>query len=100
MSAAEDPQSRLVRQATIARPLSDAMRSRLDETLARIPSGRTGAASIAVTKDQNGGGIEAELGVRKTITPSLDFVGSGFAGKLWGGGWSAGARAAILFGRG
>lgn len=74
-------------------PLSDALRVRLDDVLQRVPSAKRGAATVAVTR----AGVEAELGVRRPLGRGLEFSGSGYAGKLWGGGWDAGVRAAILW---
>ncbi len=72
------------------KPISDSLERHLADTLAKIPTGKRGQVTGAVTTS----GVEASIGMR--VRPSVTV--SGWAGREWHGrGWSAGARGAWTF---
>lgn len=67
------------------KPVSDFLNRHMDDVLAKIPTGKRGQISGAVTTLGVEGSIGARVGSRTTI--------SGWAGKEWGHkGWSGGVR--------
>ncbi len=66
-------------------PLTDSLRASIDAAVRAIPSGKKGQATAGVSLR----GVQFDVGYQ--AKPWLN-VG-GYAGKLWGGGWEAGAKA-------
>ena len=69
-------------------PISAALRKHFDEELARIPSGKTGQAGLAVTTQ----GIGVGAGVRRG-----PWTAAGWAGREWTSGWAAGVSLGVVF---
>lgn len=73
-----------------ATPIGDSLQKHLDDVLTKIPSGKRGTATVGVSTT----GVVAEVGTKFGQAVTV----SGWAGKTWGGsGWSAGARAAVVW---
>lgn len=71
-------------------PISDSLARHLDAEVGRVPSGRRGQVSVAVTTT----GLALGVGYR----PAPALAVSGYAERLWGGrGWTAAARAQLLW---
>jgi hypothetical protein len=66
------------------------LRAGLDRAVDQV---RAGQGELAVTATRRG--IEASLGYKPKSWLSV----GGYAGRLWGGGWDAGARATVTWGK-
>ena len=76
---------------TFPAPVRLELDAALKKAIADLPEHRTGAATVTATRT----GIEA--GGAYQPQPRLIF--SGWAARLWGGDWQAGARATVLWGK-
>lgn len=65
------------------------LRASIDQALADVPTGKTGAVTVDVTK--TGGQIGFGWKPNDNVT-----VGA-FGAKTWGGGWTAGATAKVTW---
>lgn len=72
------------------RPVSFEMDAALKSAVADLPASSRGQMSATVTRT----GIEA----RVAYQPRPFLTLGGYAARLWGGGWQAGARAVLTFG--
>ncbi len=71
-------------------PIADSLERHLKDALERVPAGKRGQVTGAVTTS----GVEASIGMAVTRGVTV----SGWAGREWGGrGWSAGARGRWVF---
>ena len=69
----------------LPRPMSGSLRAAIDDAVKAIPAGKRGHVTAAATLR----GVQVEAGVKPKDWLSV----GGYAGKLWGGGWEAGAKA-------
>lgn len=69
--------------------MSDALRASIDSAVRAIPTGKRGHVTAAVTLD----GVQVDAGVK----PKDWLTVGGYAGKLWGQGWNAGAKATVTW---
>ncbi len=63
----------------------------IDRAIATVPDDRRGEATLTASLR----GVEASVGYRPTSWLST----GGYATRLWGGGWEAGARVRVAWGR-
>jgi hypothetical protein len=77
--------------ADVAPPLilTQAMRLAIDDAVAAVPSGKKGQAGVAVTTN----GVQFDVGYKPKTWLSV----GAFASRAWGGAWSAGARAGVVW---
>lgn len=76
----------------LQRPVSVDLEQAIASAIQAIPSDRTGAATVGVSKT----GIEARVGWKPK--PNVWF--GGYAVKQWGGqGWQAAAQAGVVWGK-
>lgn len=73
----------------IARPISDSLAAELERLKAHVPSGKTGEAHADVSLQ----GVEFGLAWQ----PQPGLWVTGYAGRMWGGGWEAGAKLAYTW---
>lgn len=66
-------------------PLSGALRASIEDAVRAIPTGKKGQATAGVTLR----GVQFDVGYQPKDWLSV----GGYAAKLWGGGWEAGAKA-------
>lgn len=71
------------------RPISDYLASSFEALKASVPADRRGYATAGVTLK----GVE----VGAAWQPKTDLWLTGYAGRLWGGGWEAGSRATFTW---
>lgn len=71
------------------RPISSYLATSFDALKANVQPGKRGYASGGVTLK----GVEAGIAWQ----PKTDLWLTGYAGRLWGGGWEAGARVTYSF---
>lgn len=69
----------------VPRPLSADLRAAIEDAIRSIPPDKRGQATVAVSLD----GVMAEV----AVTPKDWLSVGGYAGRLWSGGWTAGAKA-------
>ena len=71
------------------KPISDYLNSKLALAAGAIPSGKQGKAEVTASVQ----------GVEVTFSQKVkEFLSrSGFAAREWGGGWTAGARATVMW---
>lgn len=63
-----------------------AVQQGLDSAAARVPAGKRGGAWATVTTS----GVQGTVGMRRG-----NVTASGYAGKVWGGGYAAGAQVGV-----
>jgi len=74
---------------SLARPMSADLSAAISDAVRAIPSGKKGYASAGVTLQ----GMQFEVGAK----PKSWLNVGGYAAKLWGGGWQAGAKAQVVW---
>lgn len=74
---------------TTPRPLSGDLRAAIDDAVKAIPAGKRGHVTAAATLE----GLQVDAGVK----PKGWLTVGGYAGKRWGQGWSAGAKATVTW---
>lgn len=73
----------------VAPPMSASLRASIDEALRAVPGGKRGQATAGVTLK----GLQFDVGYK----PKSWLTVGGYAAKLWGGGWEAGAKAQAVW---
>lgn len=75
--------------ALTTHPISDALAAELEKLKTHVPAGQVGAAHADVSLQ----GVE--FGAAWQPRPGLWLTG--YAGRMWGGGWQAGAKLAYTW---
>jgi hypothetical protein len=77
----------------VPKPISDSLSRELDQMRTGVPAGKRGWANLGVSTQ----GMEAGVGAN-VLARSWGTLGvGGYAARLWGGGWVAGARAQFVW---
>lgn len=73
----------------VTKPISAQMQAEIDKAVASVPAGKRGRLNVGLSNT----GTSLTVGYKPTSWFGL----GGYAGKLWGGGWNAGAAGQVTW---